>query len=98
MKQGIHPEYGPVVFRDRSAGFAFLTRSTLAGRTAAGPGRPAATIEWEDGNTYPVVDVDISSASHPFWTGNSRVVDTAGRVERFRQRYGRGGTSAKGRA
>ncbi|MBO0608090.1 type B 50S ribosomal protein L31 [Myceligenerans salitolerans] len=92
MKRGIHPEYGPVVFRDRSAGFAFLTRSTLVGRTQAGPGRPDATIEWEDGNTYPLVDVDISSASHPFWTGGSRVVDTAGRVEKFRQRYGaRGG-------
>ncbi|GAB4083603.1 type B 50S ribosomal protein L31 [Myceligenerans cantabricum] len=88
MKQGIHPEYGPVVFRDRSAGFVFLTRSTLAGQTAAGPGRPRTTIEWEDGRTYPLVDVEVSSASHPFWTGSSRVVDTAGRVERFRQRYG----------
>ncbi|RPF20571.1 type B 50S ribosomal protein L31 [Myceligenerans xiligouense] len=93
MKQGIHPEYGQVVFRDRSAGFAFLTRSTLAGRAEAGPGRPDATIEWEDGNTYPVVDVDVSSASHPFWTGSSRVVDTAGRVERFRQRYGARGAT-----
>jgi large subunit ribosomal protein L31 len=46
------------------------------------------TVEWEDGNTYPLVVVDISSASHPFWTGNQRVLDTAGRVERFRQRYG----------
>jgi large subunit ribosomal protein L31 len=88
MKKDIHPTYGPVVFRDASAGFTFLTRSTLAGDTAAGPGRPAKTIEWEDGNTYPVVDVEISSASHPFWTGSARVVDTAGRVEKFRQRYG----------
>ncbi|MBL0887010.1 type B 50S ribosomal protein L31 [Myceligenerans indicum] len=95
MKQGIHPEYGPVVFRDRSAGFAFLTRSTLAGRAASGPGRPDDTIEWADGRSYPVVDVDVSSASHPFWTGSSRVVDTAGRVEKFRQRYGRGGTHGK---
>jgi large subunit ribosomal protein L31 len=91
MKNDIHPTYGPVVFRDASAGFAFLTRSTLAGDTAAGPGRPARTIEWEDGITYPVVDVEISSASHPFWTGSARVVDTAGRVEKFRQRYGTGG-------
>ncbi|WP_402463629.1 type B 50S ribosomal protein L31 [Isoptericola aurantiacus] len=91
MKQSIHPTYGPVVFRDSSAGFAFLTRSTLAGETLSGPGRPRTTIEWEDGNTYPVVDVDISSESHPFWTGASRVVDTAGRVEKFRRRYGSGG-------
>jgi large subunit ribosomal protein L31 len=79
MKQNIHPAYGPVVFRDASADFAILTKSTL---------RSDKTIEWEDGNTYPVVDVDISSASHPFYTGRSRVVDTAGRVEKFRQRYG----------
>jgi len=89
VKKSTHPTYGPVVYRDASAGFAFLTRSTLAGQTAAGPGRPDRTIEWEDGNTYPVVDVQISSASHPFWTGSARVVDTAGRVEKFRQRYGR---------
>jgi large subunit ribosomal protein L31 len=95
--KNIHPTYGPVVFRDRSADFAFLTRSTLAGDTAAGPGVPTATIEWSDGNTYPVVDVEISSASHPFWTGSARVVDTAGRVEKFRQRYANRGknTSTK---
>lgn len=80
MKQGIHPDYHPVVFRDRSADLAFLTRSTATSST---------TIEWEDGNTYPVIDVEISSASHPFWTGNARVMDTAGRVEKFNRRYGR---------
>jgi large subunit ribosomal protein L31 len=80
MKMGIHPGYGPVVFRDRSAGFTFLTRSTMTGDK---------TIEWEDGAVYPMVDVDVSSASHPFYTGRGRVVDTAGRVERFNQRYGR---------
>lgn len=85
--KNIHPTYGPVVFRDTSAGFTFLTRSTLAGDTAGGPGRPTATIEWSDGNTYPVVDIEISSESHPFWTGSARVVDTAGRIEKFRQRY-----------
>ncbi|MFZ3495369.1 type B 50S ribosomal protein L31 [Streptomyces sp. 5.8] len=85
MKPGIHPAYGPVVFRDKAAGYAFLTRSTLAG------GPPAQQIEWEDGHTYPVVDVEISSASHPFYTGTARVLDTAGRVERFQRRYGRGG-------
>lgn len=79
MKKGIHPQYGPVVFRDVSADFAFLTRSTATS---------AATIDWEDGHTYPVIDIDISSASHPFYTGNARVVDTAGRVEKFRRRYG----------
>ncbi|MEU1663100.1 type B 50S ribosomal protein L31 [Streptomyces sparsogenes] len=81
MKPGIHPEYRPVVFRDRSADFAFLTRSTATSDK---------TVEWEDGNTYPVIDVEISSASHPFYTGTQRVLDTAGRVERFERRYGRG--------
>ncbi|OLZ64729.1 50S ribosomal protein L31 [Streptomyces sp. IMTB 2501] len=85
MRKGIHPEYGPVVFRDRAANHAFLTRSTLA----AVPGDK--TIEWEDGNTYPVVDVEISNVSHPFYTGTARVLDTAGRVERFERRYGKGG-------
>ncbi|MBC6457273.1 type B 50S ribosomal protein L31 [Actinomadura sp. HBU206391] len=80
MKIGIHPDYRPVVFRDPSAGFAFLTRSTMTS---------ARTIEWEDGNVYLVVDVDVSSASHPFYTGRGRVVDTAGRVDRFNQRYGK---------
>ncbi|WP_084963584.1 type B 50S ribosomal protein L31 [Thermoactinospora rubra] len=80
MKKGIHPAYRPVVFRDPSAGFAFLTRSTLTGDK---------TIEWTDGVTYPVVDVDVSSASHPFHTGRGRVLDTAGRVERFTRRYGK---------
>jgi large subunit ribosomal protein L31 len=79
MKPGIHPEYRPVVFRDKSANFAFLTRSTAA---------PTATIEWTDGKTYPVVDIEISSASHPFYTGQARVVDTAGRIEKFTKRYG----------
>lgn len=92
MKKNIHPVYGPVVFRDAAAGFAFLTRSTLAGDVPGGRGRPTKTIEWEDGVTYPVVDVEISSASHPFWTGSARVVDTAGRVERFYQRYGKPAT------
>lgn len=79
MKSGIHPAYGPVVFRDTASGHAFLTRSTLTGDK---------TIEWEDGNAYPVVDVEISSVSHPFYTGTARVMDTAGRVERFERRYG----------
>ncbi|MFF5861041.1 type B 50S ribosomal protein L31 [Streptomyces sp. NPDC012751] len=81
MRHDIHPVSRPVVFRDRAAGFQLLTRSTLDARE---------TVEWEDGSTYPVVDVDVSSASHPFYTGTSRVMDTAGRVERFERRYGRG--------
>jgi large subunit ribosomal protein L31 len=80
MKPGIHPQYGRVVFRDKAAGYAFLTRSTA---------KSDQTVAWEDGRTYPVVDVEVSSASHPFYTGNSRVLDTAGRVERFNRRYGR---------
>ncbi|MEU1529237.1 type B 50S ribosomal protein L31 [Streptomyces fagopyri] len=79
MRPFIHPESRPVVFRDRAADVAFLTRSTASS---------SRTIEWEDGTTYPLIDVEISSASHPFHTGNSRVVDTAGRVERFERRYG----------
>ncbi|MFJ3714249.1 type B 50S ribosomal protein L31 [Streptomyces sp. NPDC090057] len=80
MRPGIHPVSRPVVFRDRVSGFHLLTRSTVDTRQ---------TVEREDGITYPVVDVEISSASHPFYTGNTRVVDTAGRVQRFERRYGR---------
>ncbi|MFJ9415362.1 type B 50S ribosomal protein L31 [Streptomyces sp. NPDC101227] len=79
MKPGIHPAYGPVVFRDRAADYAFLTSSTATSDK---------TVVWEDGNTYPVIDVEISSASHPFYTGTAKVLDTAGRVERFERRYG----------
>ncbi|KPI26495.1 type B 50S ribosomal protein L31 [Streptomyces sp. NPDC048253] len=85
MRKGIHPAYGPVVFRDRAANHAFLTRSTLTATTAG------KTVEWEDGNTYPVVDVEISYVSHPFYTGTARVLDTAGRVERFERRFGKRG-------
>ncbi|MCA1216970.1 type B 50S ribosomal protein L31 [Streptomyces sp. 8L] len=82
MKPGTHPAYRQVVFRDKAGDFAILTRSTMTSDK---------TIEWEDGHTYPVVDVEISSASHPFYTGTARVLDTAGRVERFERRYGPGG-------
>jgi large subunit ribosomal protein L31 len=78
MKPGIHPDYHPVVFKDATTGEAFLTRSTITSER---------TIEWE-GHTYPLVVVDISSASHPFWTGSRRHIDTAGQVEKFRRRYG----------
>ncbi|MDQ3156211.1 MAG: type B 50S ribosomal protein L31 [Actinomycetota bacterium] len=78
MRRGIHPEYRPVVFRDKAGDYAFLSASTLGSKE---------TIEWQ-GSTYPVVDVEISSASHPFWTGKGRVLDAEGRVEKFHRRYG----------
>lgn len=78
MKPGIHPEYRPVVFRDASNGMAFITRSTI---------KTDRTIEWEDGQEYPLYTLEISAASHPFYTGTQRMLDTAGRVERFKQRY-----------
>lgn len=91
MKQHTHPENGPVVFRDGSAGTQFLTRSTIVSRLPAGH----AQITWEDGQTYPVVDVDISSASHPFWTGRGRVLDAEGRVAKFNRRYQRPAATPK---
>ena len=79
MKKGIHPEsYRPVVFKDMSNGDMFLTRSTAATKE---------TIEF-NGETYPLVKLEISSTSHPFYTGKSTLVDTAGRVDKFMSRYG----------
>ncbi|MEX2441479.1 MAG: type B 50S ribosomal protein L31 [Pontimonas sp.] len=78
MKADIHPAYHPVVFRDLTSGESFLTRSTVVSEK---------TVEWEDGNSYPVIDVEISSASHPFYTGKQRILDSAGRVEKFNQRF-----------
>ncbi len=80
MKPDIHPNYRPVIFQDQSAEFSFMTRSTV---------ETDETVEWEDGNTYPLYKVEISAASHPFFTGTMRIVDTAGRVERFERRFGR---------
>jgi large subunit ribosomal protein L31 len=77
MKDGIHPEYRPVVFLDRGANFGFLTRSTA---------RTDKTIVWDDGVEYPLVTLDVSSASHPFYTGQQTILDVAGRVERFNRR------------
>ncbi|MEU5849805.1 type B 50S ribosomal protein L31 [Saccharopolyspora shandongensis] len=79
MKPGIHPEYRPVVFQDRTTGDRFLTRSTATSDVRT---------EWADGNTYPLIVIDVTAYSHPFWTGNQRVLDTQGRVEKFRRRYG----------
>ena len=78
MKSDIHPEYRPVVFQDTSAGTSFIIRSTIA---------TSETVTWEDGNEYPVIKVEVSSASHPFYTGKNTLVDTAGRIDKFRTRY-----------
>ena len=80
MKSGIHPEYKDVVFQDISSDFAFLTRSTIKTKD---------TIKWEDGNEYPLVKVEISSKSHPFYTGKHKIVDSGGRVDKFKRRYGK---------
>ena len=80
MKPDIHPNYRPVVFKDNSADFAILTRSTVETKE---------TITWTDGKEYPLVRVDISSQSHPFYTGKQNLVDTAGRVDRFKRKYGK---------
>lgn len=80
MKHGIHPDYASVVFRDKAGDLMFLSASTLTSDE---------TVQL-DGVTYPVVDVDISTSSHPFWTGQGRVLDAEGRVEKFNRRYGVG--------
>jgi large subunit ribosomal protein L31 len=78
MKSSIHPQdYRLVVFSDEQAGFAFLTRSTA---------QSTETIKWKDGHTYPLVKVHISSKSHPFFTGEEKIIDTEGRVDRFKAR------------
>jgi large subunit ribosomal protein L31 len=78
MKSDIHPDYREVVFQDMTSDFKFLTRSTLSSKE---------TVKWKDGNEYPLVKVDISSASHPFYTGQNKIMDTSGRVDKFRKRY-----------
>jgi len=77
MKQGIHPEYKEIVIKDMASGHLFLTRSTRI---------PTETIEFE-GKEYPVLKVEVSSKSHPFFTGQERIMDTAGRIEKFNRRY-----------
>lgn len=79
MKKGIHPEYRPVVFLDHAANFSFLTCSTV---------KTNQTTVWTDGQTYPLVRLEISSASHPFFTGKMKLVDSTGQIERFRKRFG----------
>ncbi len=80
MKEGIHPDYRFVVFADEAGGLRFISRSTV---------KTTDTTVWEaDGQTYPLFKLEISSASHPFFTGKQKIMDTAGRVDRFRKRYG----------
>ncbi len=78
MKTDIHPDYREVVFQDMTSDFKFLTRSTLSSKE---------TVKWKDGNDYPLIKIDISSASHPFYTGQNKIMDTSGRVDKFRRRY-----------
>jgi len=80
MKKGIHPTYKEVVFLDTSSDFKFLTCSTMDSQE---------TIQWNDGKEYPLIKVEISAASHPFYTGKKIFVDTAGRVEKFQRKYGK---------
>lgn len=80
MREGIHPNYRYVVFEDASSGFRMLTRSTI---------RSARTTTWDDGKEYPFVSVDVSSESHPFYTGKARFIDSAGRVDKFRKKFGK---------
>ncbi|MCY7313488.1 MAG: type B 50S ribosomal protein L31 [Pseudoxanthomonas sp.] len=78
MKADIHPQYRDVVFQDVTSEFKILTRSTVASKD---------TVKWEDGNEYPLIKVEVSSASHPFYTGQHKVMDTAGRIDKFQKRY-----------
>jgi large subunit ribosomal protein L31 len=79
MKKGIHPEaYKTVIFKDMSNGTSFLSRSTAYSKE---------TLKWEDGNEYPVIKLEISNTSHPFYTGKNVLVDTAGRIDKFKKRY-----------
>lgn len=86
MKKDIHPNYQEVVFWDLSSDFKFLTRSTMSSKE---------TIKWEDGKEYPVIKVEISSQSHPFYTGKKVFLDTAGRVDKFNQRMAKKQTAKK---
>ncbi|MCK6259238.1 type B 50S ribosomal protein L31 [Fictibacillus sp. KIGAM418] len=78
MKPNLHPNYNKVVFVDASSGYKFLSGSTMSS---------SETIEWEDGNTYPVIKVDVSSDTHPFYTGRQKFTDVGGRVDRFKKKY-----------
>jgi len=81
MQTDIHPDYQPIIFLDTASGDKVLINSTM---------KSDETMEWEDGNTYPLIKVDISAYSHPFYTGKMKYVDSAGRVEKFQKKYGWG--------
>ncbi|MBN9118743.1 MAG: type B 50S ribosomal protein L31 [Planctomycetes bacterium] len=92
MQKGIHPNYRPVVFQDAAANFAFLTQSCVETED---------TIKWTDGKEYPLYKLEISSASHPFFTGKMKLLDTTGRVQKFQDKYkktGYSGGAKKGEA
>jgi len=86
MKEGAHPNYREVVFHDLSSDFKFVTRSTVQSRE---------TINFE-GKDYPLVKVEVSSESHPFYTGKHKIMDTAGRIDKFRQKFGNRSGKAAG--
>src|SRR4051794_1834194 len=86
MKQGIHPNYRPVVFMDHAANFSFLSASTV---------ETDEKTTWTDGKEYPLYRVEISSASHPFFTGKMKFLDTTGRVEKFQKKYQKSGYAGK---
>ena len=86
MKEGIHPQYREVVFVDMSNDFSFVTRSTIATKE---------TIKWKDGNEYPLIKLEVTSESHPFYTGKQKVLDTAGRIDKFRQKFGKVGSKTQ---
>lgn len=79
MKQEIHPKYQQVVFMDTSTGFKFMSGSTKGSNE---------TVEWEDGNTYPLIRMEVTSDSHPFYTGRQKFAQAEGRVGRFNKKYG----------
>jgi large subunit ribosomal protein L31 len=80
MKKELHPEFRPVVFKDISCDYSYLTKSTAKSKE---------TVKWEDGKEYPIIKFEVSSASHPFYTGKHRIVDTEGRAEKFKKKYSR---------
>ena len=82
MKADIHPQYRDVVFQDVTSDFRILTRSTLSSKE---------TVKWEDGKEYPLIKIEVSSASHPFYTGQNKIMDTSGRVDKFRKKYAASG-------
>ncbi|GAA0487848.1 type B 50S ribosomal protein L31 [Alkalibacterium sp. s-m-22] len=79
MKQGIHPEYRQVVFMDTTTGFKFMSGSTTTSNE---------TVEWEDGKEYPLIRMEVTSDSHPFYTGRQKFAQADGRIDRFNKKYG----------